>query len=901
MIFASLGDKTEEKIMADANETKARIQEIRSRVFQEPTKEKLKNDITDVTSELDLDTKKLEKLILKEVKPDFIIKEDFSKKEDYIKKEDFINFKNQLNNDIKDYFSALDKKLTKTLHSFEKKIPDIKKGSTVREQLDSEIEDIISQRMIQEGHTLNQAIEDISGSYATTNDLGEIKKGLEEALERETNIKLEKIFAENKKELDLGLVENLDKLEEFNSSIREDFSSFMKDFTSSKNEIDTKFKQSDDKVTLLSADVGNKIAKTSLGFAHKSSALEASLFQKVEHYFGENSSKINQLEGILTDSITSSSKEFDGLKQDLEIRLEGSLDKLEGLNGSIRDEFSSLLQKVKYSSEKSISKFKELEGFVTDHITSSSNASVAIKNDLKIGLAEGLDKLEEFNICILEDVNSFTGGFTSSIEAIDIKLKQNDEKITLLGSDIRNKIAKIILDSSNKNSLLEESLSLKVEYGVEENISKLNEFKGIITNSMISSFKASDAIKKDLELGLKCSLDKLEELDSSIRRDLTSLNDVIDIKLKQNDEKVTLLSTDTQNLISKTTLDFQRESSALEEYLLQKFTDSSEKNGSKFKELEGIVTDNIITAFKASDAVKKDLELGLQDSSDKLEKCNSSIREDFSALSDSFTSSNDAIDKKLKQKDEKMTLLNSNMQNLISKTTLSFEEKNRAIEASLFQKFEDLGKKNLIKFNKLEDVLADKLKQSSKETAAVKHDLESGLVDSLDKLQEFNSSLRKDLSVLVSSFSTSNTEIDKKFKQNDEKIILLGSDIRNKIAKITLEFKSKNTSLGDSTLKQTEKVSGRLDKVETEIKNDIGEIRSVIKENLELSNDVTGHVEGLRQSIESLESMIVREDDLTALFQNYTLNLNINRDKNFKHTASSKRIEAQAGSNVIDM
>ena len=86
-----------------------------------------------------------------------------------------------------------------------------------------------------------------------------------------------------------------------------------------------------------------------------------------------------------------------------------------------------------------------------------------------------------------------------------------------------------------------------------------------------------------------------------------------------------------------------------------------------------------------------------------------------------------------------------------------------------------------------------------------------------------------------------------------------------------------------------------------EIKNNMGEIRSVIKENLELSNDVTGHVDGLRQSIELLESMIVREDDLTALFQNYTLNLNINRDKNFEHTASSKRIEAQAGSNVIDM
>ena len=57
MIFAAIVHKTVEKIMADANETKARIQEIRSRVFQEPSKENPKSDITDVTPEPVLDTK----------------------------------------------------------------------------------------------------------------------------------------------------------------------------------------------------------------------------------------------------------------------------------------------------------------------------------------------------------------------------------------------------------------------------------------------------------------------------------------------------------------------------------------------------------------------------------------------------------------------------------------------------------------------------------------------------------------------------------------------------------------------------------------------------------------------------------------------------------------------------
>ena len=72
MIFAVIVDKTVEKIMADAHETKARIQEIRSRVFQEPLNEEPKKDIVDVAFEQDSETKKPEELILKEIKPDLI-------------------------------------------------------------------------------------------------------------------------------------------------------------------------------------------------------------------------------------------------------------------------------------------------------------------------------------------------------------------------------------------------------------------------------------------------------------------------------------------------------------------------------------------------------------------------------------------------------------------------------------------------------------------------------------------------------------------------------------------------------------------------------------------------------------------------------------------------------------
>ena len=889
MIFAVIVIKTVEKIMANAHETKARIQEIRSRVFQEPSNEESKKDISDVTLEQNPEIKKPEKLIIKEIKQDVMkpvklapeeIKTDFMEKDNFIKKDDFVNFKNQLNSDIKDYFSALDEKLTKSLNSFETKIPDIKKGSSVREQLDNEIGDIISQRMIQQSRTLNRAIEDLSGTYASTNDLSEMKKGLEEAFQRETNIKLENNLAENKKKLDLGLVANLDKLEDLNSSIRADFSSLVGEFTSSKSEIDAKLQQNEEKITLLGADVGNRIAKTSLSFANKSSALEETLFNKVEYYFSENTSNLKQLEGILTKSIISSSKEADDLKHNLEIRLEGSLDKLEGLNNSFREEFSSLLQKVEYGSEKSISNFKELEDRVTDSIISSSKASAAVRNDLETGLAEGLDKLEEFNNFIRQDFSSFTGGFNSSIDEIDIKLKQHEEKITLVGSDVRNKIAKIILDLTNKNRILEDSVSQRLGVSVEENVIKFNEFKGIITNSIISSFKASDSIKIDLERGLKDNLDKLEELNSSIRNDFTSVNDLIDIKINQNDDKITLLSSDTKDLFRKTTLDFKKESRALEELLVQRITDSSEENVSNLKDLEGVVTDSIISSFKASDAAKIGLEAGLKNNLDRLEELNSSIRQDFRTFVSSFTSANDEINTKLKQNEDKITLLSSNTQNTIAKTIHDIEGKNRVLGESILQKFEGESEENIKKFMKLEGSITAGFKRSNKATDALRNDLEIGLIENLDELQNFNGSIRTDFSTLINSFTSFNNKTDAKLKQNDEKITLLSSDIRNKITKLTLELKTKSSALGDSSLARTKTVSSKLSIVEGKIKNDLGELRSVIKDNLALSNDVKVHVGGLQKNIRLLESMIVKEDDLTALFQNYTLNLNIIRDVN---------------------
>ena len=308
MIFAFFVGKRVKIIMAESRKIKSRIDEIRNRVFQAPPNEQIKTDIVKVIAEQDVAAQTLVERKHNQISSNFV------------KDKNFIESENQFSNDIKNQFGALEEKLIKKLNDFEVKIPDLEKGSRFRVQLDSEIGDIISQRLstylealseqIQQSRTLNRTIEDQNESYARTDDLNEITKGLEELIERNINIKLEKL----------------------NSSIQDDFSSVMRSITLFNEELDTKHKQTDDKITVLSSLLQNSMAKITLDFTSQNSSLEASLFQKVEYSFDESISKLNELETIVTDNIVKASKASDAIKKDLEIRLEKSLAKLGKFN-----------------------------------------------------------------------------------------------------------------------------------------------------------------------------------------------------------------------------------------------------------------------------------------------------------------------------------------------------------------------------------------------------------------------------------------------------------------------------------------------------------------------------------------------------------------------------------------
>ena len=59
------------------------------------------------------------------------------------------------------------------------------------------------------------------------------------------------------------------------------------------------------------------------------------------------------------------------------------------------------------------------------------------------------------------------------------------------------------------------------------------------------------------------------------------------------------------------------------------------------------------------------------------------------------------------------------------------------------------------------------------------------------------------------------------------------------------------------------------------MKNNVSSIKKVAEKDRKYFNS---RFEKVSESIESVESMIVKEDDLVELFQNYTLNVNISDD-----------------------
>ena len=206
----------------------------------------------------------------------------------------------------------------------------------------------------------------------------------------------------------------------------------------------------------------------------------------------------------------------------------------------------------------------------------------------------------------------------------------------------------------------------------------------------------------------------------------------------------------------------------------------------------------------------------------KLEYSNSSIQEELNSFAGGFTVAKHEIHSQIKQSDDKINLLSSDTQSLISKITFDLEARNKAMELSLVELLKDSYDKSMSKLKRLDGIVSDGILNSSEASEVAKRDLELGLVESFEKFEDFYGSVKED-------FTFEKNAIDTKINQNNDKVTAFSFDIRNKIAKTTLDFEMKNNILQDKLIQQSQSVSKRLNILESEIKTDLNKLRSVIK------------------------------------------------------------------------
>ena len=154
--------------------------------------------------------------------------------------QDFEKIKIQMAEEINAEFALLTKQTDERLSNFETKIPDIEKGSKVRDELLHDIDLMISQKVNEQKNKIDSVIEKLEMSFASANDLVEMQESLE-------------------KSFDLGLKSNLAAGDEVGRAVKEDFASLVDNFIASNEQLDKKLKDNTDLLSSVESRVENSL------------------------------------------------------------------------------------------------------------------------------------------------------------------------------------------------------------------------------------------------------------------------------------------------------------------------------------------------------------------------------------------------------------------------------------------------------------------------------------------------------------------------------------------------------------------------------------------------------------------------------------------------------------------
>ena len=382
----------------------------------------------------------------------------------------------------------------------------------------------------------------------------------------------------------------------------------------------------------------------------------------------------------------------------------------------------------------------------------------------------------------------------------------------------------------------------------------------------------------------KSEVSQKNELPSSDVKLTNSLEETSSQKLQQNGDRISSLSADTQRQMSELALEFTNKSDTLKTEILSKLEQTFAESNSKVNGIEKLVGDNIVSLSQANKALKE-----------RLSELDRSLQLDINSVTQKFSSANEKIETKLQKSIDKLAKFKNAVEDRQNSLEETFSQKLQqngdrisSLSADTQRQISEIALEFTNKSDTLEKEMLDKIERISFHLGKVEEQIENQIGDLSTSLQKY----------VVSITSSQEDKIDTQAKKIHENVALLKQEIFEYQRDLKADF---NKKIKESELKSnnylSEKISEVRDQLSDEIKLLSGEINilnnKTKEKHAQLAKDINNNVssidkvaekdrknsakqfEKLADTIHSVESLIIKEEDLIELFQNYTLNVNI--------------------------
>ena len=695
--------------------------------------------------------------------------------------QDFEKIKIQMAEEINAEFALLTKQTDERLSNFETKIPDIEKGSKVRDELLHDIDLMISQKVNEQKNKIDSVIEKLEMSFASANDLVEMQESLE-------------------KSFDLGLKSNLAAGDEVGRAVKEDFASLVDNFKASNEQVDKKLKDNTDLLSSVESRVKNSL-KTVEEFSNSvredidpilnkisisNKKIDTKFQNNTEEFLNLQNAIDHQQKSFAADlnrKLTNTDSKISTLSTDTEKR---SSELNSFLIKKNNDLDKAINQKIKYNSGEMEKKLLALEESVNRGINSTTETSETLKKDLDHRLKDNSGKLENLNVLIQQ-----------AIIAFETKLAASNEKTAI---ENQKNIADRLLS-------LKRTLEAQQKFFSDSFSEKLKTNNDPIVNELAQLNKKYDTKVSSIEAQQKTLSDSFSEK-------LKANNDPVVNKLEQLDKKFDTKVGDLEAQQKALPDNFSEKLKINNDSLINELGQLDKKLGTKVSALEDVVHKGINSATETSEILQKDLDNHLKDNSRKLENLNILIQQ-----------ANNVFETKLATSNEKITVEN---QKNIADRLLSLK---RTLEAQ--QKFFSDSFSEKLKTNN--DPIVNKLEQLDKKFGTKVTAIEAqqkALPDSFsEKLKTNNASLINELGKLDKKLGTKVSAIEAQQKalpdSFSEKLKTNNDSLINELGKLDKKLETKVSSISSSLEKH---LSSALSRQEKTIESLTQEIK-LLKEN----------------------------------------------------------------------